>query len=58
MEDYLEKTMERLNSGESKDDLQKYVLHCPHWSDDKWKKSMAGGGGNKKFTSIVLIPQE
>ena len=31
-----------------KDDLQKYFLHCHHWSDDKWKKSMAGGGGNKK----------
>ena len=25
-----------------KDDLQKYFLHCHHWSDDKWKKSMAG----------------
>ena len=31
-----------------KDDLQKHVLHCHHWSDDKWKKNMAGGGGNKK----------
>ena len=31
-----------------KDILQKYVLHCHHWSDDKWKKSVAGGGGNKK----------
>ena len=31
-----------------KDDLQKYFPHCHHWSDDKWKKSMAGGGGNKK----------
>ena len=31
-----------------KDDLQIYFLHCPHWSDSKWKKSMAGGGGNKK----------
>ena len=30
------------------DDLQKYFLYCHHWSDDKWKKSMAGGGGNKK----------
>ena len=25
-----------------KDDLQKYFLHCHHWSDDKWKKSTAG----------------
>ena len=31
-----------------KDDLQTHFLHCHHWSDDKWKKSMAGGGGNKK----------
>ena len=31
-----------------KDDLQKYFPHCPHWSDDRWKKSMAGGGDNKK----------
>ena len=40
-----------------KDDLQKYFLHCHHWSDDKWKKNMAGGGGGKD-TSIVLIRQE
>ena len=25
-----------------KDDLQKHFLHCHLWSDDKWKKSMAG----------------
>ena len=31
-----------------KDHLQKYVVFCHHWSDDKWKKSMAVGGGNKK----------
>ena len=31
-----------------KDNLQKHFQHCHHWSDDKWKKSMAGGGGNKK----------
>ena len=31
-----------------KDNLQTYFLHCHHWSDDKWKMSMAGGGGNKK----------
>ena len=30
-----------------KDNLQKHFQHCHHWSDDKWKKSMAGGGGNK-----------
>ena len=31
-----------------KENLQNYFLHCPHWSDSKWKKSIAGGGGNKK----------
>ena len=33
---------------EIKENLQKYFPYCPHWSDSKWKKSMAGGGGNKK----------
>ena len=32
-----------------KDDLQKHFLCCHHWSDDKWKKTMAGGGGTKKI---------
>ena len=32
----------------NRDDLQKHFPHCPHWSDDRWKNSMAGGGGNKK----------
>ena len=40
--------MERLNFWRTKDDLQKHFLNCQHWSHDKWKKSMAGGGGNKK----------
>ena len=31
-----------------KEHLQKHFPYCPHWSDGKWKKSMAGGGGNKK----------
>ena len=31
-----------------KDNLQKHFLYCHHWSDEKWKKNMAGGGGNKK----------
>ena len=31
-----------------KDHLRKNFPHCPHLSDDKWKKAMAGGGGNKK----------
>ena len=32
-----------------KDDLQKYFPHCHHLSDDKWKKSMAGGGNKKRY---------
>ena len=32
-----------------KDNLQTDFLYCHHWSDDKWKSSMAGGGGNKKI---------
>ena len=31
-----------------KDDIQKHFLYCHHWSDEKWKNSMAGGGGQKK----------
>ena len=31
-----------------KDYLQKYFMYCHHWSDEKWRSSMAGGGGNKK----------
>ena len=31
-----------------KDNLQKHFLYCHHWSDRKWKSSMAGGGGEKK----------
>ena len=26
-----------------KDNLRKHFLYCHHWSDDKWKSSMAGG---------------
>ena len=31
-----------------KENLQKHFPYCPHWSDGKWKKSVARGGGNKK----------
>ena len=31
-----------------KDHLQDHVVFCHHWSDEKWKSSMAGGGGYKK----------
>ena len=32
----------------TKDYLQKHFVYCHHWSGEKWKSSMAGGGGNKK----------
>ena len=31
-----------------KDYLRDHFVFCHHWSDDKWKKSMAREGGNKK----------
>ena len=45
---YLEKTMERLNSGDQKDYLRNALMQSQHWSDDVWKSTMAKGGGNKK----------
>ena len=32
-----------------KEHLQKHFPYCPHWSDGKWKKSMAGGGNKKRY---------
>ena len=26
-----------------KENLQKYFLYCPHWSDSKWKACLVGG---------------
>ena len=31
-----------------KENLQKYFLRSPRWSDSKWKACLAGGGGSKK----------
>ena len=31
-----------------KDYLQDHFVYSQHWSDEKWKKSMARGGGHKK----------
>ena len=31
------------------DYLQNHFMFCHHWSGEKWKSSMAGGGGNKKI---------
>ena len=41
-----------------KDHLQTHFLYCHHWSDDKWKSSMAGEEDKRKDFSIVLILQE
>ena len=32
-----------------KDNLQKHFPCCPRWSDDRWKKSMVGGGNTKRY---------
>ena len=41
-----------------KDYLQNDFVRSQHWSDEKWKSTMAKGGGNKKIFSIVLIHQD
>ena len=33
----------------TKNYLQDHFVFCHHWSDEKWKSSMAGGEGNKKI---------
>ena len=40
------------------DNLQKHFPYCPHWSDDRWKKSMAEEEETRKDTSTFLILQE
>ena len=30
------------------DHFQNHFVHSRHWSDEKWKSTMARGGGNKK----------
>ena len=57
MEAYIEKTMVLWNSGESKTifrNISRIVLIGLR----EVKKTMAGGGGTRKDTSIVLIRQE
>ena len=36
-----------------KENDQKHFPYCPHWSDDEWKKSVAGGGGKKEKISML-----
>ena len=38
------------------DYLRNHFVHFQHWSDEKWKKSMAGGGGNKKRFQYCTDP--
>ena len=47
-ENYFEKKMERLNSGDLKEYLRNEFEHSQRWSDEMLKSKMAGGGGNKK----------
>ena len=48
--------MERLNSGDKKDYLRNEFEHSQHWSDEKWKSTMAKGGGNKKRFQYCTDP--
>ena len=38
------------------DDMKKDFVNAPHWSIEKWKSSMAGGGGNKKRFQYCTDP--
>ena len=49
MQEYKEKTMERLNSGESKTIFRNISCIVIIVLTKKWKKSIARGGGNKKI---------
>ena len=46
---YIEKTMGHLNSGELKIIFRNISRIVLIGSDDRWKKSMAGVGGNKRI---------
>ena len=39
-----------------KDCLQNHFVCCQHWSDEKWKSSMARGGGNKNRFQYCTDP--
>ena len=39
-----------------KDFLRNEFEHSQHWSDEKWKNSMAKGGGNKKRFQYCTDP--
>ena len=39
-----------------KDYLRNHFAHSQHWSDEKWKSTMAKGGGNKKRFQYCTDP--
>ena len=39
-----------------KDCLRNDLVHSQHWSDEKWKSRVAGGGGNKKRFQYCTDP--
>ena len=53
---YLEKKMERLNSGDYKMVFGTSSRNSRHWSDEMWKSRMARGGGNKKIFQHCTDP--
>ena len=53
---YLETMMERLSFGELKEYLRNHVARSQHWSDEKWKSTMAKDGGNKKRFQYCTDP--
>ena len=53
---YLEYTMERLNSGESKHCLRYEFENSQNWSDEMWKSTMTKGGGNKNIFQYCTDP--
>ena len=53
---YLERKMERLDSGDFKDHVRKDFVHSQQWSDEMWKREMAKGGGNKKWFQYCTDP--
>ena len=45
--------MERFEFWRLKEYLQDHFVFSHHWSDEKWRSSMAGGGVNKKRFQYV-----
>ena len=51
---YLEKMMERLNSGDERSIFGNDLVQSQHWSDEKWKQKAEE---TRKDFNIVLIHQ-